>query len=398
MLGFPIEVISGREEARLIYAGVACLQPSATPRLVIDIGGRSTEMILGLDDQPTAAESFKVGSVGLTARFFADGRLGADAFRAAQIAAGAELEEALQPFGPSHWREALGSSGTTGAVSEVLAALGRTDGRITPEGLRWLIRQCIAAGHVERLQWPRLDAERRGFIGGALALLYTLLAQFQIGELRAVRGALRQGVIVDLSQRLGAGPQRGGDLRSRTVRELQARFDVDLEQSRRVRQVATALFGAAAAEAPETDPLRELQWACDLHEAGLMVSHHDHHRHGAYLVTQVDAPGFSLSQQERVAELVLGQRGSLRKLARVTQDPAFAWQVLALRLACIASHARNAALPSGTLRLRRKGRIALLELGARWAARNPRTVHLLHEEVEAWARQPGSLGLALKTA
>ena len=112
VLGHPIEVISGREEARLIYAGVARLQPSHAPRLVVDIGGRSTEMILGHGRKALHAESFQVGSVSLSMRFFGDGRLSAEAFRAAQVAAGAELEEALEPFAPGHWREALGASGT----------------------------------------------------------------------------------------------------------------------------------------------------------------------------------------------------------------------------------------------------------------------------------------------
>ena len=137
-LGLPIEIISGREEARLIYSGVARLQPSNVQRLVIDIGGRSTEMILGRGDRPRRAESFQVGSVSLSMKYFPDGRFSERAFREAQIAAGAELEEAIGPFAPRHWREALGSSVTVGAVSQVLAASGQGDGTVTPEGLRWL--------------------------------------------------------------------------------------------------------------------------------------------------------------------------------------------------------------------------------------------------------------------
>ena len=154
VLGHPIEIISGREEARLIYAGVARLQPSTVPRLVIDIGGRSTEMILGRGTRAARAESFQVGSVSLSMKYFADGRFSERAFRAAQIAAGAELEEALEPFAPRHWREALGSSGTVGAVSQVLAASGVSDGRVTPAGLRWLIERCIDAGSVDKLACP----------------------------------------------------------------------------------------------------------------------------------------------------------------------------------------------------------------------------------------------------
>ncbi len=146
-----IEVISGREEARLIYAGVSHLQPGDKPRLVIDIGGRSTEMILGKGHVPRVAESFAVGSVGLSMRWFPDGALTAKAFRDAQVAAGAELEEGLKTFAPSQWEEALGSSGTVSAVSQVLSANGISDGEITPAGLRWCIERCIEAGHVQRL-------------------------------------------------------------------------------------------------------------------------------------------------------------------------------------------------------------------------------------------------------
>ena len=150
-LGFPIEVISGREEARLIYAGVARLQPSNQTRLVIDIGGRSTEMILGKARKPLRAESFQIGSVSLSMKYFGDGRFSEAAFRAAQVAAGAELEEALEPFAAKHWKEAMGSSGTMGAVSQVLAANQITDGRVTPDALRWLMDQCLRAGRVDKL-------------------------------------------------------------------------------------------------------------------------------------------------------------------------------------------------------------------------------------------------------
>ncbi len=188
-LGFPIEVISGREEARLIYAGVAHLQPSTTPRLVIDIGGRSTEMILGHGRVPVSAESFNVGSASLSMRWFPAGRFSSEAFRAAEVAAGAELEEALQLFAPVYWREALGSSGTSGAVSQILHAAGLTDGRITPEGLRWCIEQCLAAGDAQHLNLPSLREDRKPILGGGLALLYTLFTHFGIRELRPAKGA-----------------------------------------------------------------------------------------------------------------------------------------------------------------------------------------------------------------
>jgi exopolyphosphatase / guanosine-5'-triphosphate,3'-diphosphate pyrophosphatase len=392
-LGFPIEVISGREEARLIYAGVAHLQPSDESRLVIDIGGRSTELILGQGRTPLVTESFGVGCVSLSLRFFDGGKLNQANFRLAQVAAGAELEEALQPFARNKWQRALGSSGTAGAVSQVLHAAGITDGRITPDGLRWCIEHCIDAGHIDRINLPSLKPERRAVLPGGLAILYTLAAHFGIDELWPAKGALRQGVIVDLDERLQALSQgQATDMRDATVGELQKRFVVDTAQAARVTAVALTLFDAIMPDA-DAETRRELAWACALHEVGLMVSHHDHHRHSAYLLAHVDAAGFSQSQQRRVGDLVLAQRGGLRKIEPQLASETFAWQVLCLRLAAIKCHARNAVNPKA-LSLRARGRDASLHWPTAWPEAHPRTLFLLREEVTAWVRS-GPLRLVL---
>ena len=396
VLGYPIEVISGREEARLIYAGVARLQPSEKPRLVIDIGGRSTEMILGRGRVPLRAESFQVGSVSLSMKNFGDGRFGEAAFRAAQVAAGAELEEALEPFAPAHWVEALGSSGTVGAVSQLLAASAVTDGRITPSGLRWLMEQCLRAGRVDRLVLTGLKDERRPVIAGGLAILYTLAMHFGIDQLLPARGALRQGVIFDLDERRLAATEEaeGHDIRDASVRELQRRFMVDVEQAERVWAVAEALYHRVRPDA-DHESRRELQWACALHEVGMTVSHHDHHRHSAYVIAHVDAPGFSQSQQRRLAALVLAQRGGLRKVEVSLAQDEVAWQVLCLRLAIIVCHAR-AVMDPEALGLRRSGGVATLQVPPSWAQTHPRTMHLLNEEAAAWERG-GPLRLQLNS-
>lgn len=392
-LGFPIEVISGREEARLIYAGVAQMQPSEERRLVIDIGGRSTELILGQGRLPRVAESYGVGCVSLSLRFFGDGRLTEAAFRAAQVAAGAEFEEALQPFAREHWDLALGSSGTAGAVAGMLQASGVSDGRITPAGLRWCIEKCLAAGHLDKLSLPGLKADRHAVLPGGLAILYTLAAHFDIEALWPAKGALRQGVVVDLNERIGAlQSQHPGDMRDASVAELQRRFAVDTGQAGRVARIALKLFDEVMPEA-EPEQRRELAWACGLHEIGQMVSHHDHHRHSAYLLAHVDAPGFSQSQQRRIGDLVLAQRGGLRKIEPQLASEVFAWQVLCLRLAVIKCHARGE-VQTQVLSLRARGREALLGFSAAWAETHPRTLYLLQEEAEAWARS-GTLKLLL---
>lgn len=395
-LGLPIEIISGREEARLTYAGVAHLQPSDAPRLVVDIGGRSTELILGQGPTPLRAESFSIGCVGLSLRFFEDGRITEAAFRAAQVAAGAEFEEALEPFAPGRWREALGSSGTAGAVAQVLAASGVTDGRITPAALRWCIDRCLQAGHVDRIDIAGLKADRRPVLPGGLAILYTLATHFGIDEMQPAKGALRQGVIIDLHERLhGQHGGRAADVRDASVAQLQQRFGVDTAQAQRVAAVALALFDAVLPQA-EAEARRELAWACALHEVGLMVSHHDHHRHSAYLLAHVDAAGFSQSQQRRIGELVLAQRGGLRKVEAQLASDTFAWQALCLRLAVIECHARSA-VDARALQLRGKGREAELGFDADWAQGHPHTLYLLREEAAVWARS-GRLALALGPA
>jgi exopolyphosphatase/guanosine-5'-triphosphate,3'-diphosphate pyrophosphatase len=394
-LGYPIEVISGREEARLIYAGVARLQPSHLPRLVIDIGGRSTEMILGHGRRPLRAESFQVGSVSLSLKYFGDGRYTESAFREAQIAAGAELEEALEPFAAPHWKEALGSSGTVGAVSQLLAASGVTDGRITPDGLRWLMEQCLRAGRVDKLALPALKDERRAVIGGGIAILYTLAAHFDIAALLPARGALRQGVIFDLDERRHAVEllQDGHDIRDASARDLQRRFMVDTQQAERVTRIAQALYAHAQPKAG-AETRRELLWACALHEVGMMVSHHDHHRHSHYVLSHVDAAGFSQSQLRRIGELVLGQRGGLRKIENSLTRDDVAWQVLCLRLGVIKCHARGD-VSANEIRLKRNGNVAELSFAPGWADTHPRTRHLLTEELAMWERG-GPLRLELR--
>ena len=266
--------------------------------------------------------------------------------------------------------------------------------RITPAGLRWCIERCIAAGRTDRIEMPGLKPERRAVLPGGLAILYTLAAHFDIRALWPAKGALRQGVIVDLQQRRTSQrkPSSGGDLRDASVAELQRRFAVDTAQADRVSAVALALFQQAC---PDADAVarRELGWACALHELGLTVSHHDHHRHSAYLLAHVDAPGFSQSQQRRLGELVLGQRGGLRKVEAALAQPGFAWQVLCLRLAVIACHARMAVSPHDW-RLRADGPQARLGWKAGWPVSHARTHFLLQEEALAWQRH-GPLRLLL---
>jgi exopolyphosphatase/guanosine-5'-triphosphate,3'-diphosphate pyrophosphatase len=248
------------------------------------------------------------------------------------------------------------------------------------------MQQCLRAGKVDKLALPGLKEERRAVIAGGLSILYTLAANFGIETLLPARGALRQGVIFDLDERSKAAELRqdGHDIRDASVRELQRRFMVDTQQAGRVGGVAQALY-ASVQPGAGAEIRRELLWACALHEIGMMISHHDHHRHSAYVLDHVDAPGFSQSQLRRLGALVLGQRGGLRKVEASLVRDDFAWQLLCLRLGAIKCHARGE-VSADAIHLRRNGSTAELSFGAGWTDSHPRTRHLLEEEAAMWAR------------
>jgi exopolyphosphatase/guanosine-5'-triphosphate,3'-diphosphate pyrophosphatase len=390
VLGFSIEVISGREEARLIYSGVSHLLPASNERrLVIDIGGRSTELILGRNLTAGAAESHRVGSVSLSQRYFADGRFTARAFSQAIIAAQAAFEESQDIFAPEHWDVAYGSSGTVGAVADLLSVNTVTDGDITLEGLQWCSEFLISAGSVDKLRMEGLKEDRKAVIGGGLSVLLALFKTFEITSLTSAKGALRQGVLFDLLGRKGVVGD--GDLRHNTVRRLQESFKVDVAQAERVEHCARKLYQMIVPDA-DTEQINELDWASRLHELGMAVSHSEFHRHGAYIVEKADAAGFSQSQQQRLAALILGQRGGLRKIEVMMLDRSFVMQLIALRLATLLCHARRPP-QLRCLVLQRDGDEIDVEVDEDWAATHSQSMHLLQEEVENWRRMPVRLML-----
>jgi exopolyphosphatase/guanosine-5'-triphosphate,3'-diphosphate pyrophosphatase len=379
-LGYPIEVISGREEARLVFEGcMHTLPPSDARRLVVDIGGASTELIVGRGFAAEQAESFRIGCVNATLRYFRGGTIDRASFKRAQVAAAAEFEEGVAAFSRGQWDEAYGSSGTIAAVSEILRAEGWSDGTITSEGLLKLRQALVGAGEIRRIRLQGLKAERQEVIAGGVALLAAVFETLGLTQMRTARGALRVGVLYDL---LGRREHR--DLRETTVERMQARFGVDREQAQRVGALAAQFYDALVPRAAE-ELHKRLAWAAALHECGFAISHNDYHKHGAYLVQHSDLAGFSTSDQERIATLILGQRGNLKKVFGALEDTERAGKILALRLAVIFCHARRASEPPRwTLRATRSA----IELGvdAGWLARHPLTQHLLEEEAAQWSR------------
>lgn len=383
VLGFPIEVVSGHEEARLIYQGVSRLLPhSDERRLVVDIGGRSTEMIMGQGYTAEVLESYRLGSVAWSSRYFPRGQFTASTLKTAEVAAKAVLDEALDKFPPAQWHVAYGSSGTVGSIADMLGANGWAMGLITRSGLDWLTERLLRAGHVDNLRLDGLKDDRRPVLAGGLAVLRAIFDLYGLDQMLPAQGALRHGALYDLIDR----ESDGGDVRERTVRWLAQRFSADEAQARRVGEVANALFSQIAApDEQDSRYSQKLAWAAQLHEIGSHISHERNHHHGAYILDNLDAPGFSLRELHRMSELVLGQRGKLRKLEQSLQDELFAKQLICLRLAVLLCHARQ--MPEyQAMRLGYKSGAFKLSTPSGWARRFPQSAWLLGEEVQAWQK------------
>jgi len=379
-LGFPIDVISGHEEARLIYLGVAHVLPASNePRLVIDIGGGSTEFIIGRGLTPERLESLNVGCVGMTQRFFANGSITARAMQAAETEARVEIEAVARSFGPAHWRDAYASSGTAMALADILEQNAFSTGGITAEGLARLRSRMLAAGNVSRLRLNALKGERAPVLAGGLAIMNVAVAELRISRIDAVGGALRLGVLYDL-----LGRTFDEDSREVTVERFTERYGIDRAQAARVAKFAVALFRrASSSRNARAEQL--LEWAARLHELGMSVSHTGFHKHGAYILQNADMPGFSAGEQSRLALLVYGCRGRLDKIAGWLGHNEVRTELLALRLAVLFHHARTTiALPKVRIEVARRIRIAI---SRRWLAAHPLTDHLLARERAQWDGQ-----------
>ncbi len=393
LLGFPIDVISGTEEARLIYQGVAqALARKEERRLVIDIGGRSTEIILGSGLEPLQMESYRVGSIAWSMRYFADGQFTKRSFQTAEIAAKAVLDEAMALYQPSQWDVAYGSAGTVNAVGDVLLASGWPAGSVTLEGLQWLMERLIAAQSAERLRLPGMKEDRKAIIGGGLSILLALFDLLGIQRLEQTSGGLRHGLLMDmLGQR-----QQFSDLRSHSVERLAAKFGADPLHGKRVGQVANVLLRQLYANSPgQVEAVasklgQKLIWAGHLHEIGSSISHSDYHKHGAYILDNTDAMGFALTELHRLSLLVLGHRGKLRKLDVDFSDSEFVQQLLALRVAVALCHARrDPDLDGISLSRDTTGENSfVLTYRSSWAQTYPQSAHLLAEESVAWQKTP----------
>lgn len=380
VLGYPIDILSGHEEARLVFKGCAqTLPPSDKRRLVVDIGGASTEMIIGQGLDAKRYESYRIGCVNTSIRFFADGRITAKSLERATTACAAELEESMTTFGAGNYDEAYGSAGTFGAVSDICRALGWTDGVVRPEHLEKLRRMLLDMRDISEISFPGLKEDRREVIAGGIAVLTAVYRVLGIEEMRPASGALRVGLLYDL---LGRVSNR--DTRDVSIETLMEASRLDREQANRVANIAQAIYSTLSSE-PDPEKGRYLRWAALLHECGMIISSSRYHRHGHYIVSNADMPGFSRLEQDRLAALVLAQRGTLKKVEDKLDTLISTETVLALRLAVIFAHARkDVALP--VMDAKRTAEGIEMRMEEVWLNAHPLTDYLLREETEFWSK------------
>jgi exopolyphosphatase/guanosine-5'-triphosphate,3'-diphosphate pyrophosphatase len=383
------------EEARLIYLGVSHHSDTTSGRkLVIDIGGGSTELIIGEGFEPVELESLAIGCVGLSLRFFDGGRLGRKRFARARLAASQELRPVAAKFRRRGWDLALGSSGTARAVDEIVALAGLEDDGITLAAVDKIIDQMVEARSIEKLTLPGLSADRAPVFAGGISIVAELLNEFGIERLAISDGALREGLLYDM-----IGRQQRADAREVTIRSLQSRFHIDVEQAERVEQTAASLLDSVAGHWDLADPkyAQLLQWAARLHEIGLDIAHSKHQQHAAYLLANADLPGFARLEQQLLACLVGNHRRKLDLTAIDALPPDWRTPILRLivllRFAVVLNRARSSEEPPA---IQLTGGASRLEaiFPPHWFTANPLTHADLMQEQEFLGARGFELALA----
>ena len=397
-LGFPIEVIAGVEEARLIYIGAAHeVQAVQGNRLVVDIGGGSTEFIIGKGYEPKLMESLYIGCVSHSLRFFPKGNIDAHAFKEAELAARREIQVISGAYLKSGWSQVIGSSGTARALADLIGSNDfnghghGVSGLITREGLKNLKKHLLKYEHVNQVELIGLKDDRRAVWPGGLAIMLAAFDELGIEEMEVTDAALRSGVLYDL-----LGRSQHHDMRYVTVEQFMQRYAVDREQADRVSKLAADFLKQLPKPESENraDNVALLQWAANLHEIGLSISHNGYHKHSAYIAGNADMPGFSKNDQARLASLLIGHTGKLGKLAN---NHSFEdWRMLfCLRLAQVLCRGRNdTSFP--------KVKVSELDgsysvyLPRDWVAEHPLTEFSLLKEAAEWERVGRSYQISFK--
>ncbi|WP_031403830.1 exopolyphosphatase [Thiomonas sp. FB-Cd] len=388
-LGFPIEVIAGREEARLVYIGAAhSVAPAAGNRLVVDIGGGSTEFIVGAGLEPRIMESLYIGCVSMSRDFFPGGFVDEQRMKSAELAAQREIQIIARAFRKAGWTNAVGSSGTARALADILVGnqlntSAQSQG-ITRAGLRELRKIYVRAGDLSALKMVGLKHDRLPVAAGGLAIMLAVFEELGLKDMEATDAGLRLGVLYDL-----LGREQHQDMRALTVQQFMQRYGVDAGQASRVEALALALLLQLYPQASSAEQ-QAVRWAAELHEVGLSIAHSAYHKHSAYIVANADMPGFSRSEQATIAEMVLCHGGKLKKLGGLDTLNLDLRAVLALRLAVLLARNRHDVDISG-LRLVPGSsgdgvRGARLQVSSPWLKASPLTQYSLEQEVAEWRR------------
>lgn len=346
-LGYPIEIIAGREEARLIYLGAAHALAENGRRLIVDIGGGSTEFIIGEAFEPKALESLRMGCVTFSGRFFPDGELSEKRMRRAELAALSELANIQRPYQRLGWDDPVGSSGTIKAAASVLYAYGDApqEGVITRSGLKKLRERLLKCKQLDKVELDGLKPDRAKVFPAGIAILCAVFEAFNLTQIRFADGALREGVLYDM-----AGRNSAEDTRSKTLEMLKRVYDVDTRQAENVADTAARLFAKVKQPWGLTKQQGHyLKWASHVHEIGLAISHSQFHRHGAYLLEHSDLAGFSRPEQRLLAFLVRAHRRKFPlkewQALPAAQQASSAKLARLLRLAVLINHSRPESAP-----------------------------------------------------
>lgn len=392
-LGHAIEVVSGREEARLVYLGVAHAHPPRRDqlRLVIDIGGGSTECIIGSGAQALERESLQMGSVATTRRFFGNGRLTRKRWKEALLEVSLQFQQFAAAYRAMGWDDVMGSSGTIKAVGEICAAMKLTKGAITAEALPQVRDRLLTAGRIEQIDLPGLSPERKPIIAGGVLILEAAFDVLGMRCMQVSKAAMREGVLYDMLGRGSALDPRAG-----SIAALERRYGIDTAQGGRVQATALRLFDQAAPSWKlDTDMRALLGWAARLHELGLAIAHSQYHLHSAYVLEHSDIAGFSRGDQAILAALVRSHRRKVGKNAfSAIPDrllSASKHTAALLRLAVLLHRSHEAASPPEALRLRVRGDTLRLRLPETWLADRP----LLQADLLAEPEEIAALGIKL---
>ena len=388
-LNHSIEVIAGREEARLIYLGVSHSQSdNSENRLVIDIGGGSTEFIIGRGFTPSHTESLHMGCVSMTLKAFDDGELNESNFKIAELYARLELQTIKNTYRRVGWTYATGASGTIKAIGKVLRAQHNNSDPdnaypgITLEGLQWLIREMISQKEIKQLELEGLNEERQAVFAGGVAVLYAAFKVLKIDRMNVSDSALREGVIYDLQ-----GRSTHEDVRQRTINHLIKQYHIDTQQSQEVQNTLFNLYEQVKEQWPVTqfESKQTLEWAAQLHEIGLSIAHNQYHKHGAYIIENSDLPGFSRQEQHRLALLIRAQRRKFPKQEFKSLssdcDRSVSYLAILLRLSILLHRDRSEnALPD--IQVTAKEQKIKLNFPEKFLKKHPLTLMDLEQEAE----------------